>query len=91
MLNSNKSNHQYALDRFSEACLNAGMKISTPKLEIMCLSKHLVQCCFQTNGVTFQKTEKLKYLGVTFSSDGRQNKELDNHIGKSCAVMRQFY
>ena len=32
LLNLNKSDLQYALDRFSDACLDAGMKISTTKL-----------------------------------------------------------
>ena len=62
LLKSNKSDLQYALDRFSDACLDAEMKISTAKTEIMCLSRHLVLCSFQTNGVTLKQTEKLKYL-----------------------------
>ena len=82
LLNSNKRNLQYALDRFSDACLDAGIKISTAKTEIMCLSRHSVQCSFQTNGVTLQQTEKLKYLGVAFSSDGRQDNERDNVLEK---------
>ena len=72
LLSSNKSDLQYTLDRFSDACLDAGIRINTAKTEIMCLSRHPVQCSFQTNGVTLQQTEKFKYLGVTFSSDGRQ-------------------
>ena len=47
------------------------MKISTPKTKIMCMSRQPVQFYFQTNGVTLQKTEKFKYLGVTLSSDAR--------------------
>ena len=35
-LSSNKSDLQYALDRFFDACLDAGMKISTAKTEITC-------------------------------------------------------
>ena len=46
LLNSHKSDLQYALDRFSDACLDAGMKISTAKTEIMFLSRHPVQCSF---------------------------------------------
>ena len=46
LLSSNKSDLQYALDGFSDACLNVGMKISTAKTEIMCLSRHPVQCSF---------------------------------------------
>ena len=90
-LTSNKSDLQYALDQFSDACLDAGMKISTAKTEIMCLSRHPVQCSFQTNGVTLKQMEKFKYLGVTFFSDGRQDNELDTCIGKASAVMCQLY
>ena len=43
LLSSNKSDLQHALDWFSDACLDAGMKISTIKTEIMCLSRHPIQ------------------------------------------------
>ena len=66
------------------------IKISTAKTEIICLSRYPVQCSFQTNGITLQQPDKVKYLGVTFSSDGRQDNELDTHIGKAVAVMRQL-
>ena len=55
------------------------------------MSRHPVQCSFQTNGVTLKQTEKFKYHRVTFSNDGRQNNELDTRIGKASAVMRQLY
>ena len=35
--------------------------------------------------------EKFKYLGVTFSSDDRQDNKLDTHIGKASVVMCQLY
>ena len=82
MLSSDKSNLQYALDRFSCAFLDTGMKIITAKTDIMCLSRHPVQCSFQANGVTLQQTEKFKYFGVTFSSDGRQDKEWTHVLKK---------
>ena len=62
LLSSNKNDLQYALDRFSDAYLDAGMKISTAKTEIMCMLSHPVQCSFQTNGVTLKQVEKFKYL-----------------------------
>ena len=34
---------------------------------------------------------RFKYLGVTFSSDGKQDNELDTHIGKANVVMHQLY
>ena len=91
LLSSNKRDLQYSLDRLSDACLDAGMKISTAKTEIICLSRHSVQCSSQTNGVTLQQTEKFKYLRVTFSSDDVQNDELDTRIAKASAIMRQLY
>ena len=90
LLSSNKSDLQYALHQFSDACLDAGMKISRAKTEIMCLSRYPVQCSFQANGVNLQQKEKFKYLGVIFSSDSRQDK-LGACIAKASAVMRQLY
>ena len=52
LLSSNKSDLQYTFDRFSDACLDVGMKISMDKTELMCLSRHPAQCSFQINGVT---------------------------------------
>ena len=91
LLSLNESDLQSALDRFSDACLGAGMKISSAKTEIMCLSRHPVQCFFQTNGVILQQTEKFKYLRVTFSSDGRQDNKLVTRIEKASVVMCQLY
>ena len=91
LLSSNKSDLQCALDRFFDACLDAGMKISTAKTEIMCLSRYPVQYFFQANGVTLKQMEKFKYLGVTFSRNGRKDNKLNSRIGKASAVMRQLY
>ena len=35
--------------------------------------------------------KKFKYLGVAFTSDGRQDEELDTRIGKASAVMRALH
>ena len=61
LLNLNKSHLQYALDQYSDECLDAGIKINTVKTEITCLSKHNVQCFFQTNGVTCDEIPKIDY------------------------------
>jgi len=42
----------------------------------------------QMSGNTLQQVEKFKYLGLVFTSDGRQNEEIDTRIGKSNAVPR---
>ena len=44
LIDSNQNGLQQALDRFSDACSVAGMKISTTKIETMCLSRQPKQC-----------------------------------------------
>ena len=55
----------------------AGMKISTSKTEALHLSKNPIRCSLKVGGVSLKQVEKLKYLGVAFMSDERQDKELD--------------
>ena len=40
---------------------------------------------------TPKQMEKFKYLGVQFTSDGREDDELDTRIGKASAVMRALH
>ena len=91
LLDSTQSELQQALDRFSDAFSVAGMKISTTKTETMRLTRQAKQCFFQINEVPLKQSEKFKYLGVSFTSDGRQNSELDIRIGKASAVMRLLH
>ena len=83
LLSSNKSDLQYALDRFSDACLDAAIQISTAKISKFV--EHPVQYSFQTNGVTLKQTEKFKYLAVALSSDGRQDNKLDTYWKSKCS------
>ena len=67
------------------------MKISNAKTEVLHLSSNLDQCVLQVNGATLKQVEKLKYLGVASTSDGRQDKELDTRIGKASAATQVHY
>ena len=92
LLSSTKSGLQRALNSFADACNTAaGMKISTAKTEVLHLSRNPDQCVLQVNGATLKQVEKFKYLGVAFTSDGGQDKELDTRIGKASAVMRAWH
>ena len=91
LLDSTQNGLQQALVGFSDACSVVGMKISTTKTETMCLSRQPKQCSHHTDGVPLKQSEKFKYLGVSFTSDGRQNSELDIGIRKASAVMRQLH
>ena len=91
LLSSTESGLQRALNSFADACNTAGMKISTAKTGVLHLSRNLDQCVVQVNGVTLKQVEKFKYLGVAFTSDRRQDEELDTRIGKANAVMRALH
>ena len=68
------------------------MKISTAKTEVtLYLSRNPDQCVLQVNGATLKQVEKFKYLGVAFTSYGRQDEKLDTRIGKASAVMRALH
>ena len=91
LLSSTESGLQRALNSFTDACNTAGMKISTAKTEVLHLLRNPDQCVLQVNGATLKQVEKFKYLGVAFTSDGRQDEELDTRIGKASAVMRALH
>ena len=91
LLSSTESGLQRALHSFADACNTAGMKISTAKTEVLRLSRNPHQCVLQANGVTLKQVEKFKYLGVAFTSNGRQDEELDTQIGKASEVMRALH
>ena len=91
LLSSTEPGLQCALNSFADACNTAGMKISTAKAEVLHISKNLVQCTLLVNGATLKQVEKFKYLGVAFTSDRRQDEELDTRIGKASAVIRALH
>ena len=81
---------QHAFDRFNSACDQAGTKISTEKIEVLCLSRRPRQCILQVRGNALQQVETFKYLRVVFTCDGNRNKEIDTRIGKENTVLREF-
>ena len=91
LLSSKESGLQRALNSFADAYNTAGMKISTAKTEVLHLSRNPDQCVLQVNGATLKQVEKFKYLGGAFTSDGRQDEELDTRVGKASAVMRALH
>ena len=62
------------------------MEISTAKLRLRVCQGTLSSVLYKKNGINLQQTEKFKYLGVTFSSDGRQGNKLDTGIRKAIAL-----
>ena len=76
---------------YATACNTVGMKISTAKTEVLHLSRNPDQCVLQVIGAILKQVEKFKYLGVAFTSDGRQDEKLDMRISKASGVMRALH
>ena len=77
LLASLESGLQQASNDFAAEMAIAGMKISSSKTEDLHLSSNPVQCSMQVGGVSLKQMEKFKYFGFAFTSDGRQDEELD--------------
>ena len=63
------------------------MKISASKTEILYLLRNPVECSLQVGEVSLKQEEIFKYLGVAFTSDGRQDEEPVVRSNKASAVM----
>ena len=77
LLASSESGLQHALNGHEAACDIAGLNISSSKTEVLHLSRNPVQCFLQVGGVSLKQVEEFKYLGIAFTSDGRQDEEFD--------------
>ena len=88
---STKFGFQRTWNRFAAAYDSAGIKISSVKTDLLHVSRNPNQCLLQLNGATQKPVYKFKYLGVAFTSDGRQDEELDIRIGKAIAIKRALY
>ena len=55
------------------------------------ISRNSNQCLVQLKGATQKQVYKFKYLGVAFTNDKRQNKELSIPIGKAIAIMKVLH
>jgi len=80
-----------AFDRYFAACDRAETKISSEKIEALCLLRRTRQCFLQVNENTLQQVEAFKYLGVVFTSEESRNKGVDTLLGNANAVLRVVY
>ena len=87
---SSEGDLQRALNRFARECESASMRINTAKSETMVISRKPKRCSLHVRGDQLRGVEEFKYLGVTFTSDGKWNVELDRRICSAGAVMRQL-
>ena len=62
LLSSTESGLQRALNSFTDARNNAGMKISAAKTDVLHFSRNPDQCVLQVNGATLKHVQKFKYV-----------------------------
>lgn len=67
------------------------MKISVKKTEAMVLSRTPTSCILHVDGTQLPVVDEFKYLGVKFTSDGRQDKEIDRRIAQASIVARELW
>ncbi|CAF3333272.1 unnamed protein product [Rotaria sp. Silwood2] len=82
---------QMALNQFDKVCSDFGMKISEKKTELMVISREDKQLNLYLNNNSLNQVNKFKYLGVQFSSDGKQDGEIDRRIGAASGFLRSLY
>ena len=88
LLSSTEAGLQRALNSFSDAYDTAEIKNENKhgQTKVVHFSRNPDQCLLQVNGATLKQIEKIKYLGVPFTNDGRQDKKLDTRIGNVVQV-----
>ena len=56
----------------------------------MCLSRQDEVCTLHVSGVLLRQVSEFKYLGILFSSDGRQDKEISRRINLATTLLREL-
>ena len=91
LFGSSQEDLQASLDKFASACVEAKMIINTSKTEVMVLTRQATECHVQVCAAQLRQVNEFKYLGVMFSSDGRQDKEIDRRISQTGAAASQLW
>ena len=80
---------QEAMDRFSTACNNFGLTISTKKTEVLyqpAPGKQYSDPCITVNGQKLQAVENFTYLGSTLTRAANVDTEASNRIAKASSA-----
>jgi len=65
-----------------------GMKISTKKIKVLCLSRNPVHAASQRQHTAADQEVEVTWGGI--HSDGRRNRKIDARIGKANAILREL-
>ena len=85
---------QYSVDKFSEACNNFGLTISTKKTEVMhqpAPGKPYFEPNITINGQRLNAVEKFTYLGSTLSRNVVIDDEVNARLAKASSAFGRLY
>ena len=74
LLAASQGELQRALDQLSAECEVDDMRVSPTKTVVMVVSREETDCIVHLNGTQLKQVTEFAYLGVLFTSDGRQDK-----------------
>ena len=83
LIAGSESELQELLNTVVDASLHRGLSISIKKTQCMVISKSKITptCHIHINNETIKQVDKLKYLGSTITSDGRNDADIKTRIG----------
>lgn len=81
LLASSKQELQHVLVWFPAVWEDARMRISTSNSEVLVVAGKRVACALQVGGEVLPQVEKVKYLGVLFTCEGKMECEVDRQLG----------
>ncbi|CAF3293547.1 unnamed protein product [Rotaria sp. Silwood2] len=90
-LTTSENSLPVALNQLGKVCLEYGMKICEKKTELMVISRENKPTNLHLNNNPLNQVNKFKYFGVQFSSNGKQDGEIDRRIGAASGVLRSLY
>jgi len=82
LMTENESDLQTQVDLLQESSKRFGLKISTAKTEIQCISRNpTASMSIKIDGTELKQVEDFTYLGGVISSDGRCEHDIGRRIG----------
>ena len=66
------------------------MRVSPTKTVVMVVSREETDCIVHLNGTQLKQVTEFAYLGVLFTSDGRQDNEISRRINQASGVLREL-
>src|ERR1700755_960326 len=91
VITSRTEDLQEAVNRWNDVLNSMGMKIKREKTEVMVIAREREEIVVNIEVTRLKQAIKLKYLGVMFGEEGRQEDELREIIGRFSKNVGMLY